>query len=98
MKYLFLLLISFNVYSSELCKDASDLARTMLQARYNGLSMSSMMEKMAGNEFAEQLVILTYERPSYTTEKYKDNDLDKFENQVYLNCFKATQPRDKSKK
>lgn len=76
------------------CEVISRLAKSIMQARQSGVSMSEMMGIAARDEdfkaLAEALVIDAYDSPRYSTDGMKQRSIEDFENNVFLQCIKAT--------
>ena len=96
---LVILLFSNNIFSQELshkqmishCNDISELARTIMTKRQNGVTMRKMMNV----EFNEQvrelvhgLIIAAYDVAKFNSSEYKNKYINRFENEVYSMCIK----------
>lgn len=79
----------------EQCKDVSNLARSIMEKRQSGEKMSAMMDAAASIEDevvskgAQELIIMAFENPAYSTTEFQERATLKFENDMYLICVKT---------
>lgn len=73
------------------CKNAQDIAESIMKGRQQGVAMSKMMEVAEGDaaNILEALIIEAYDRPRYSTEKMQQRSVQGFRDDVYLECVKA---------
>lgn len=72
----------------ELCKGYAKMARTIMEIRQDGAPMDGAMEVVKGSAQAQQLLISAYEVPQYSSDRYKEREVQKFGNETYLACVK----------
>lgn len=79
-----------------ICKSVSNTARTIMNRRQNGASMSDMMDgvmntdtPMEIKEIIKPFVIAAYEKPRFSTPEYMLKAEVDFENEAYLTCMHA---------
>ncbi len=80
----------------ELCTAVSSLANSIMdcyQHRAKTLPEVYVFAEESESEYTtkviKQLAKMAYAHPQYTTEKYQQREVDKFENSVFLNCLNA---------
>ena len=94
-----ILLFSNNASTQELshkqminhCNNISELARTIMTKRQNGVTMREMMnvefnEKV--RELVHGLIIAAYDVAKFNSSEYKNKYINRFENEVYSMCIK----------
>lgn len=74
--------------SKTMCKQVSAVAEQIMKARQNGVDMSKLFELTEDNEAAQGMIILAYEQPQYSSDKYQQREVQKFKNGFYLACVK----------
>lgn len=93
---IFTLLLSGQLYAQDklaACNSISSLAETIMKQRQNGAPMSEMM-RIAGEaggaigKVGEELVIMAYDKPRYTTENYQQRVIEDFRDSAHLECVK----------
>jgi hypothetical protein len=78
-------------YTAKECSAIALLAKTIMDVRQNGMPMSMVIDSVTDENMkglVTRMAILAYERPKFSTESYKQNAINEFENQFYLNCMK----------
>lgn len=81
--------------AKRLCSSASQLAKSIMTARQNGVPMAQAMEfpDATDNEkaraVAHAMVITAYEKPRFTTQEFITRAVADFESEMYLYCIKA---------
>ena len=78
-----------NRKTDKLCKSIESLARSIMQKRQEGISMSSMMEAIGKNDMHRELVKLAYKKSRYSTEEYKQKSITNFANKAASTCFNS---------
>ena len=76
----------------ETCGDLGELATTIMKNRQSGVSMSKMMDAIAGKDggaLPEKLIISAYDSPRYSTQRMQKRTVEEFRDEVYLGCVKA---------
>lgn len=79
----------------ELCKEASQFAGKVMEARQAGIAMSRLMAMDMSDEMAStahQMIIQAYERPRMRVEENKKVEIENFENEWHLLCVKEIKP------
>ncbi len=71
------------------CEQFEQMARTIMDGRLSGVSMSAMMAVPGGSELSKLLIIEAYEKPKYSSEERKKEAISEFGNQIYLQCIKS---------
>lgn len=86
-------LFAANWYST--CQSVSELAESIMTVRQHGVPIYDAM-KIVGmddidaiNELSENLVLMAYERPRYSSEENQKNIIGDFRDSAYLMCAKA---------
>lgn len=77
------------------CKSISIAARTIMERRHEGVSMSSMMEVQmdpAVRRIMEALIVAAYDAPRYHSPAMQLRASQNFENDAYLTCVKSLTP------
>ena len=78
---------------TQLCTIASELAKTVMLKRQEGVLMSAMLvalDKVEQNPFSDlskKLVIAAYEKPRYSTEDFKNRAIIDFANESMSICM-----------
>ncbi|GAB3099823.1 hypothetical protein G8770_03680 [Aestuariicella hydrocarbonica] len=72
------------------CKMVESTATTIMKARQNGAALSNLMEIADDSKFIEQVAIMAYDQPQYSTPENQKNAVSKFANELYLACIKET--------
>ena len=81
----------------EYCDVIGNLAESIMKNRQNGTSMASVMKtasesKSSVVEVMEELVIIAYDIPRYSTENMQLITIGDFRDDVYLECVKVYRP------
>lgn len=88
--------------SEDLCSAMEDLAKSIMERRQDGTSMSVMMKVTESigdinvEKLAKQMVITAYKINKFSTKEYKEDAIKKFSNSVALTCYSRNK-RDNSK-
>ena len=74
-----------------LCSSVSTTAKEIMKARQNGVAMSKLIEIFKKEDAAifRRLTISAYESPRYSTEAMQEKSIQDFENEAFLDCYKA---------
>jgi len=99
MKLFTIFALIFSIWSAQaaaedFCDSVGTFARTIMEARQTGVAMSKLVEltKQHGmDEGGMPIIIAAYEAPRYSTEEYRQREIQDFENQAYLACGKGLQ-------
>ncbi len=75
--------------ANKLCKSIEGLARTIMEKRQEGISMSAMMNAIGENNMHRELIKLAYNKTRYNTEKYKQKSIEEFANKAALTCYNS---------
>lgn len=70
------------------CASLEGLAKTIMEGRHAGASMSKMIE-MENDQVTEDLVIDAYKQPRMQTKKMQTRSIEEFGNKTYLQCYQA---------
>lgn len=103
MKVLVFLLIltiplkSFAISDKDLstCKSYANFAKTVMQKRQHGADIAEGMEVISSQknkvlkEELQNVIILAFSQPKYSTESMQDSVISEFKNQAYLSCVKS---------
>lgn len=92
-------LASFNASANNYvdCEQIGELAKNIMGNRQNGVSISEIMtlvnsQSWSGNsglkKAVEDIVIIAYESPRYSSPKYKQSAVTEFQNQALVECYK----------
>ena len=82
------------------CESVIEISESIMRNRLNGVSIAKSLEAVnsikdgtpaneAVSNLAKQIVIEAYERPSFSTESYKNDAIREFGAKQYLTCIKA---------
>ena len=80
---------------TDLCKTFSSIAVQIMTARQQGVPMVDVLEIAAQgkskefNTLAKKLVVSAYEQPRFMTQQNVQRSIDKFRDQVTLDCVKS---------
>jgi hypothetical protein len=87
---LLVLVSCFNV-KADTCDQWDSLVRSIIEARYAGVSLSAAMKIANTNpdEFLKEMLIKIYELPNYSTKKYQQRAINDFANKIYIQCLKS---------
>jgi hypothetical protein len=96
MKYIIFIICALSIIPTasaadgwrEKCKVIQDGAETAMRARQRGMDMSRVMGIVSGSELAESVVMEAYDRPKYTGAAAKQDSINRFKNEYYLECAK----------
>lgn len=74
------------------CLTYSQLAESIMQARQEGVPMSTVMEILLpiGGKLAPAMVTLAYEEPRWGSEDLQQMAIANFRDENYLACFRAS--------
>lgn len=83
-----------------ICESLIEMSENIMRNRLNGVPITNSLEAVnsikdgtpandAVSNLAKQIVIEAYERPSFSTESYKDDAIREFGARQYLACIKA---------
>lgn len=70
----------------ERCDALSGLAGSIMEAHQTGVSMSAAMRAADSDPLTEKMIIAAYEKPRYSTDKMKRQEIAEFRDTVYLMC------------
>lgn len=94
-----LLLGNFNLSYAEdnahsICKSISSIATTFMEVRQRGDSLSESVDKIKnsnmdskGKKLSTAILMNAYEKPNYSSEKYKKRAINEFANDWYKACM-----------
>ena len=86
--------------SDSICESLIEMSENIMRNRLNGVPITNSLEAVnsikdgtpaneAVSNLAKQIVIEAYERPSFSTESYKNDAIREFGAKQYLTCIKA---------
>ena len=70
----------------ERCELMSGLASSIMGAHQSGVPMSQAMQLADEDPLTEKMIIAAYEKPRYSTERMKQQEIAEFRDTVYLLC------------
>lgn len=79
---------------ADACQVAGDLAETIAEKRYEGVTMSQMIEvatkglEDGAKRAITQLIIWAYELPDYTMVEYQQRAILQFRSRMEIACYK----------
>ena len=83
-----------SAYASSICESVSSLARSTMNARQAGVPMAEIYEN--GEDEAPEvenirksLIRIAYDRPRFSTERYKVEAAEDFASEVFRRCVVA---------
>ena len=81
----------FSVADTKLneCKEVSKVARVVMEKRQQNVSIVKLLEAVGDDSISQNIIILAYESPLYSTEEMKSKTASDFANRVFLICFNA---------
>tara|TARA_R110000772_G_scaffold61612_1_gene138789 strand:- start:576 stop:890 length:315 start_codon:yes stop_codon:yes gene_type:complete len=82
--------ISFNATANEstdICVTYSDAATAVMTARQANRSVAELYKLVDGNKLMLALIKEAYNKPFYSTETYKQREINTFTNDVFLICI-----------
>lgn len=76
------------------CDTVDEVAAYVMKKRQEGMRMSALINATQGGQTAmdklyRQLVSSAYERPLFSTQRYKRRSIKKFRNYAYRICYKG---------
>lgn len=76
------------------CRSMSVAAKSIMKARQDGASMADLIDAAEVNGGAlagviQGMIVLAYEKPGYSSAKFKEKASTDFANEAYLACAKA---------
>lgn len=71
------------------CESASRLAKTIMEGRLAGVSMSEMMSIAKEGGLSHTMIIEAYDSPRYQTPAMQRRAVEEFRDKWYLLCVKA---------
>ena len=74
--------------SLETCQTISELAGSVMEVRQSGASMVEVYKSMSGNELAIDMVVMAYDQPKFSTDKYRAESITSFSDQWFTVCIK----------
>ena len=90
---LFSAVIPTKADSLELCSSIGESAEKIMEARQLGISMEILMNKLPEEgptrNLMQNVLIMAYDSPRYSTEKYRSESIKDFRNLWYLECIKT---------
>lgn len=84
------------VTPAEFCKKAATLAATIMEKRQQNAPMHLLIDSVSAISSPEMrdlftaMIIEAYEKPRYTSDPYRRNAIQDFQNAMYLSCLKGT--------
>lgn len=88
-----LLLSACPSLSDELCRTMGELAYTIMRNRQAEVPLSTMLGSKTGNTWSDEatrrMVMAAFEEPSYQNPAMQQRAMQKFRNEVELECYKA---------
>ena len=74
-----------------LCSHLGGFAEESMKARQRGLSMEEAMQidDFEAKKLLEEIVIAAYEEPRFATESLQQRTIEKFRDEIYLECVKS---------
>jgi hypothetical protein len=81
-------------YASSVCEAVSSLARSTMNARQAGVPMSEIYENgveesQSVSQVRKSLILIAYEKPKFSTERYKTEAAEEFASDVFRRCVVA---------
>ena len=80
---------------TEGCEVFANLASSVMRARQAGVTLSDALavsrktDNVTVAELNTKLVLMAYDRPRYSTEGFKQREVDDFRNEVHMACIRA---------
>ena len=85
-----MLVTSFNASATD-CTMLHDVAEQIMIARQNGAPITKVIELSKAVPGIKPLIIAAYKETKFNSEKYQQNAVSEFANQVYLACVEVEQ-------
>lgn len=73
----------------EVCASFSEVAGVIMTELQGGTSMREMMERAAGREPHEKMVIEAFNHPAYSTAEIQQKTINEFADRWYLLCARS---------
>lgn len=73
------------------CEDIAGLAKSVMSARQNGVSLSKLIKITGKDNLMKTMVMLAYDETRFSTKKFQDRAVSKFENKWMLACLKNSE-------
>lgn len=90
---LFSAVIPAKAQNLEVCSALGGAAKRAMESRQVGVSMEKLVESLPEEGPTRKLLldilIMAYEKPRYSTEKYRSESIKDFENLWYVQCIKT---------
>ena len=79
------ILIPATASADAMCESLAELAKSVMTERQSG---TPMVDSTA--EIARGLIMMAYDRPAFSTEDYKQKEVVRFQDSVYLKCLRGS--------
>lgn len=74
--------------SEDGCAVVHAFAKTVMEARQEGVSLVTMIGIAGDDSVAKAIVMGAYEKPQYSGEEYRAKEASEFSNDIALECYK----------
>lgn len=71
------------------CDAVSHMAKTVMQQRQQGMSISEMMKHDQGQDWIRKVMMDAYDEPRYSTSEYQQETIVEFSNKYHLLCLRG---------
>lgn len=87
------ILIPATASADAMCESLAELAKSVMTERQSGTPMVDIMKRVSNDstaEIARGLIMMAYDRPAFSTEDYKQKEVVRFQDSVYLKCLRGS--------
>lgn len=76
----------------DLCNSGAELSKNIMTARQNGVEARKLFEMIATQfdgellKIWQQMVVIAYKTPQYSSPKNKQREINSFSNEFFLSC------------
>jgi len=81
-----LMILSGSAGAANDCTYAAQVARAIMETRQSGVSIIKSMEIAKDSEAVKAMVLMAYEKPRFSSDRYQAEAASDFETEIYLIC------------
>lgn len=74
---------------TEKCTGVGELAQEIMEARQEGVALSTMMKIVEGNAFWSQVVMDAFNKPRYSSTEFQNEEAQDFRAEIEIICFNS---------
>ena len=80
-----------NAESSEadrICGKYANVAETAMKSHQVGRPLSDTLQGTGDNQFLREVILMAYEQPRYSSERYQQQAISKFRDKIHVKCLR----------